>query len=52
MNIPRGSKYPIYEDSGPKNHTLNGIWDQESLNDGYLDPLGYPDLPKPLKEGT
>ena len=24
----RGSKYPIFEDSGPKNHTLNGFWDQ------------------------
>ena len=25
---PRGSKYPIFEVSGSKNHTLNGIWDQ------------------------
>ena len=22
---PRGSKYPIFKDSGPKNHTLNGF---------------------------
>ena len=26
--IPRGSKYPIFKASGPKIHTLNGIWDQ------------------------
>ena len=25
---PRGSKYPIFKASGPKNHTLNGFWDQ------------------------
>ena len=25
---PRGSKYPIFEVSDPKNHTLNGIWGQ------------------------
>ena len=24
----RGSKYPIFEVSCSKNHTLNGIWDQ------------------------
>ena len=33
------SKYPAFKDSGPKNHTLNGFWDQ-SLNNGYVDPLG------------
>ena len=27
---PRGSKYPILKDSGPKSHSLNGIWDLES----------------------
>ena len=27
-NIPRGSKYPISKDSDPKNHTLNGFWEQ------------------------
>ena len=27
-NIPRGAKYPIFEVSGPQNHTLNGFWDQ------------------------
>ena len=27
--IPRGSKYLIlFEDSGPKNHALHGIWNQ------------------------
>ena len=25
---PRGSRYPIFQDSGLKNHTLIGIWDQ------------------------
>ena len=25
---PRGSKYPIFELSGSKNHTLNGVLDQ------------------------
>ena len=25
---PRGSKYPRFKDSGPKNHSLNGIWNQ------------------------
>ena len=25
---PRGSKYPIFKDSGAKDHTLNGFWDQ------------------------
>ena len=27
-NGPRGSKYPIFKESGPKNHTHNGRWDQ------------------------
>ena len=26
--LPRGSKYPKFEVSGPKRHTLNGVWDQ------------------------
>ena len=26
--LPRGSKYPRFKVFGPKNHTLNGIWDQ------------------------
>ena len=26
--LPRGSKYPIFQVSGSKNHTLNGFWDQ------------------------
>ena len=26
--FPKGSKYPIFEVSGSKNHTLNGIRDQ------------------------
>ena len=25
---PRGSKYRIFKDPGPRNHTLNGFWDQ------------------------
>ena len=25
----RGSKYPIFKDSGVKNHALNGFWDQK-----------------------
>ena len=28
VGLPRGSKYPIFEVSGSKNHTLNGVWDQ------------------------
>ena len=28
QRIPGKSKYPIFEVSGSKNHTLNGIWDQ------------------------
>ena len=27
--LPRGAKNPIFEVSGSKNHTLNGIWDQK-----------------------
>ena len=38
--FPRGSKYPILEVSGSKNHTPKGIWDQKPPNIGYLDPLG------------
>ena len=30
---PSGSKYPIFKDSGPKYHTLNGFWN-------HLEPLG------------
>ena len=26
--VPRGSKYPLFQDSGSKCHTLNGFWDQ------------------------
>ena len=26
--FPRGSKYPIFKDSGSKVHTLNGFWNQ------------------------
>ena len=26
--VPRGSKYPISKDPGPKNQTLNGFCDQ------------------------
>ena len=35
----RGSKYPVFKDSGPKSR----VWmlGPESLNIGYLDPLGW-----------
>ena len=26
--VPRGSKYPIFKDSGPKSHLGYGFWDQ------------------------
>ena len=29
-SVPRRSKYPIFNDSGPQNHPLNGFWDQKS----------------------
>ena len=35
---PRGSKYPIFKDSGPKSH--EGVWLLEPESLGYLDPLG------------
>ena len=40
--VAQGLKYPIFKDSGSKNHTINGFWHlgPESLNIGYLDPLG------------
>ena len=28
FSIPRGSKYSIFKDSGPNNHTFGGIWNQ------------------------
>ena len=30
----------IFQDSGPRSHTLNGFLGPESLNIGYLDPVG------------
>ena len=27
---PRGSKYPIFKDPGPQNHTITGCWDQSA----------------------
>ena len=38
---PRGSKYPLLKDSGPKNHTLNGFWDQKILKHWVLGPSRY-----------
>ena len=38
---PRGSKYSIFEDSGPKSHQGDGYLGPESLNIGYLEPLGH-----------
>ena len=26
--VPTGSKYPIFKDSGSKDHAINGFWDQ------------------------
>ena len=28
VHFPRGSKYPMFEASGSKNHTVNGFGDQ------------------------
>ena len=39
--VPRGSKYPIFKDSGTKSHSWHGFLEPESLNIGDLDPLGY-----------
>ena len=41
QNSPRGSKYPIFEVSGSKQRPLR-VWflEPETLNIGYLDPLG------------
>ena len=39
LMVPRGSKYPIFKDSGSKSHTLNGFWDQ-SIKYWVLGPLG------------
>ena len=37
---PTGSKYPIFKDSGPKNHTHNGLWDQSPSIWSTDTPLG------------
>ena len=37
---PRGSKYPIFKDSGPKTPYPQWLLGPEFLNIGYLDPLG------------
>ena len=29
LSIPRGSKYPIFKDSGPKYHQEYGLWNQK-----------------------
>ena len=48
-NLPRGSKYPVCEVSGPQNHTLNGFWEQKLQTMGtwtlwvmfvHFDPYG------------
>ena len=36
VELPSGSKYPIFKDSGPKDYQGS-----ETRNIGYLDPLGY-----------
>ena len=41
LELPRGSKYPIFKDSGPKKQLKQGwILGPETSNVGYLDPLG------------
>ena len=43
---PRGSKYPVFQASSSKSHTLNGVWDQSLcilaywVLGPYLEPLG------------
>ena len=39
--LPRGSKYPIFEVSGSENIYPQWIFEPETSNTGYLDPLGY-----------
>ena len=38
--IPRGSKYPIFKESDPKSHVLNGFWDSRILKYWVLGPSG------------
>ena len=45
---PRGSKYPIFKDSGPKNHTLDGFWDQRPQILGTWTLKDPPELRKVL----
>ena len=40
QQYPGGSKYPMFKNSGPKQHSGYGFWDPESFNIGDLDPLG------------
>ena len=47
--LPRGSKHPIFKASGPKVPFRVWFLEPESLNIGYLDPLGYT---SPAKDGS
>ena len=38
--LSKGSKHPIFEDSGSNNNTVNGFGAGNLYNLGYLDPLG------------
>ena len=38
--VPRGSRYPILKDFGPKNHMV-WFFEPETSNLGYLDPFGF-----------
>ena len=38
--LPGGSRYLMLEDSGPPKTLRIWLWGSESLNIGYLDPLG------------
>ena len=29
-DLPQSVQVPMFKDSGPKNHTLNGFWDQSA----------------------
>ena len=42
--FPRGSKYPIFMESGPKYHYEYGFWNQRPQILGTWAPLGWSDI--------
>ena len=38
--LAEGSKYPIFKESGPENHSGYDVLAPKTLKIGYLDPLG------------